>query len=152
DFMSARGEYWSRDSLEFRERVIALLSVMKVPEVSQDEVMRVIRAIRGLRDEIVEASEFEELTDRNLLKNARQFKHHLGHVYFHPDVLLAVVELNVSSKNRFIRLYKEEEERIVEDSKKLLEHGDAIDRNFGGQNPELLEEIARFRDYKEAFD
>ena len=152
DFIADRGEYWSRDSLEFRERVIALLKVMKAPDISQEEVVRVIRAIREIRDEIADAQAFEELTDRNLLKNGRQFKHRLGDVYFHPDVLLAVVELNVSSKNRFLKLYREEEERIVDDSRKLMEHGDAIERNFGDQNPELLEEIARFRDYKEQFD
>lgn len=152
DFIADRGEYWSRDSLEFRERVLALLSVMKPPQVTDEEVVRIIRAIREIRDEINEAEEFEELTEKALLKNARQFKHRLGDIYFHHDVLLAVVEMNVSSKNRFLRLYRQEEERIVEDSKKLLEHGDAIERNFGEQNPELLVEIARFRDYKEQFD
>lgn len=152
DFVADRGEYWSRDSLEFRERVIALLSVKKVPDVSQEEVVRIIKTIRQMRDEIGEARQFEELTERNLLKNARHFKHGLGDLYFHPDVLLAAVELNVSAKNRFLKLYRDEEVRIVEDSKKLMEHGDAIERNFGEQNPELHEEIARFRDYKEQFD
>jgi hypothetical protein len=152
DFMAQRGEYWSRDSLEFRERVIALVAVKKIAEMPQDEVVRLIRIIRGMRDEISDTHEFEELTERNLLKNARQFKHSLGDVYFQPDVLLAIVELNVTAKNRFLRLYHEEEQRIVEDSTKLLEHGAAIERNFGGRNPELLEEIARFREFKERFD
>lgn len=152
DFMAQRGEYWSRDSLEFRERVIALVSAKKVAETSQDEVVRIIRIVREMRDEISEVNEFEQLTDRHLLKNARQFKHGLGDVYFNPDVLLAIVELNVTAKNRFLRLYHEEETRIVEDSTKLLEHGDAIERNFGERNPELLEEIARFREFKERFE
>ncbi len=153
DFIAQRGEYWSRDSLEFREKVIALVSVKKtMPDTAQDEVVRLIRVLREMRDEISEAREFEELTERNLLKNARQFKHGLGDVYFHPDVLLSIVELNVTAKNRFLRLYHEEETRIVEDSTKLLEHGDAIERNFGERNPELLEEIARFREFKERFD
>lgn len=152
DFMAQRGEYWSRDSLEFRERVIALVSVKKPSDTPQDEIVRLISVIREMRDEISDAREFEELTERNLLKNARQFKHGLGDIYFHPDVLLAIVELNVTAKNRFLRLYHEEEERIVTDSTKLLEHGDAIERNFGDRNPELLEEIARFREFKERFD
>jgi hypothetical protein len=152
DFIAQRGEYWSRDSLEFREKVIALVSLKKIAEMPQDEVVRLIKVIHEMRDEINDAREFEQLTDRNLLKHARQFKHGLGDVYFHPDVLLAIVELNVSAKNRFLRLYHEEEERIVEDSTKLLEHGAAIERNFGERNPELLEEIARFREFKERFD
>jgi len=152
DFVSERGEYWSRDSLEFRERIIALVSVMRLGEAQEDEVIRLIRAIRSIRDEIQETSAFEELTDRRLLSNARLFKHRLGDLYFHPDVLLAIVELNVSTKNRFLKLYAEEEQHILEDSKKLMEHGDAITTNFGDTNPELIEEIARFREVKGRFD
>ena len=152
DFISERGEYWSRDSLEFRERIIALVSIMRRAEAQEDEVVRLIRAIRSMRDEIQEAKAFEELTDRSLLRNARVFKHRLGDLYFHPDVLLAIVELNVSTKNRFLKLYAEEEQRLLEDSQKLMDHGDAITSNFGGTNPELIEEIARFREVKGRFD
>lgn len=152
DFMAERGEYWSRESLEFREKIIALVSILKLEEAPADEVIRLIRAVRNLRDEIQSAEAFEELTDRNLLKNARTFKHRLGDLYFHPDILMSIVELNVGTKNRFLKLYHDEERRIIEDSQKLLDHGPAIERNFGETNPGLLEEIARFRDYKAVFD
>jgi hypothetical protein len=152
DFVAERGEYWSRDSLEFRERVIALVSAMRLPDAPQEEAVRVIRQIRVMREEIQGAEALEELTERSLLKNARAFKHALGDLYFHPDVLMAIVELNVATKNKYLRLYHEDEQRIVEDSQKLMEHGDAIERNFGETNPELIEEIARFRDFKERFD
>jgi hypothetical protein len=152
ELLARRGEHWSRDSAGLRERILALVSVKSVSDVAQDEVTRLVQAIRSLRDEITAAQRFEELTEKSLLKNARQFKHGLGDVYFHPDVLMAIVELNVTAKNRFLRLYREEEERIVDDSTRLLEHGAAIERNFGERNPELLEEIARFREFKERFD
>ena len=152
DFIADRGEYWSRESLEFRERVIALVSLLRANETPQEEVIRLIKSIRAMRDQIQAATRFEELTEKGLLRNARQFKHRLGDFYFHPDVLLAIVELNVSTKNKFLRLYHEDESRIVEDSQKLLEHGAAIERNFGDTNPELLQEIARFRTAKEQFD
>jgi hypothetical protein len=152
DFMSDRSEYWSRDSLEFRERIIALVGLLKMEEAPQEEVERVIVAVRALREQIQSAERFEDLTEKNLLKNARQFKHRLGDFYFHPDILLAIVELNVATKNKFLRLYHEDEKRMVEDSQKLLEHGAALERNFGDTNPELLREIARFRNAKEEFD
>jgi hypothetical protein len=152
DFLFTRiGEEFVR-SLEFREKVIALVSTMRLPDAPQEEVVRIIREIRALRDEIQSAEALEELTERSLLKNARAFKHALGDLYFHPDVLLAIVELNVATKNKYLRLYHEDEEKIVEDSQKLMEHGDAIERNFGVTNPELIEEIARFREFKEQFD
>ena len=152
DFMSERGEYWSRDSLEFRERIIALVSIMRPTDAPQGEVVRLIRAIRSIRDDVQGARVFEELTERNLLKNARLFKHRLGDLYFHPDILLAIVELNVATKNKFLRLYAEDEGRIIDDSQKLIAHGDAIERNFGDANPELMDEIARFRTFKQEFD
>lgn len=152
DFMTDRGEYWSRDSLEFRERISALVSVLRVAESPQEEIVQIIRAIRTIRDEIQQAEHFEDLTDRNLLQNARTFKHRVGDLYFHPDVLLAIVDLNVSTKNRFIRLYRSDEHKIVEDAEKLMLQANAIERNFGDSNPQLVEEMARFREFKERFD
>jgi len=64
----------------------------------------------------------------------------------------AIVELNVATKNRFLKLYHEEEQRILEDSAKLMEHGGDIERSFGETNPELAEELNRFREFKERFD
>jgi hypothetical protein len=152
DYHAASGEFASRDSLEFRERILALVSARQVTDPAQDEVTHLIRAIRSMRDEILGAVTFDELTERNLLKNARTFKHRIGDLYFHPDVLIAAIELNVTAKNRFLRLYHEEESRILDDAEKLLEHGPAIERNFGDSNPELAGEMARFRDFKEKFD
>jgi len=152
DFVADRAQYSSRSSLEFRERLIGLVSLLRQIEAPHEEVVRLIRAIRSIRDDIQSAEAFEELTERNLLKNARLFKHRLGHLYFHPDILMAIVELNVATKNKFLKLYNEEEHRIVEDAQKLVEHGSAIERNFGDTNPELLEEISRFREFKQRFD
>ncbi|HEV7921162.1 MAG TPA: hypothetical protein VGR02_10280 [Thermoanaerobaculia bacterium] len=152
DFIAERGEYWSRDSLEFREKIIALVAILRVAEPPQEEVVRLIRAIRSMREEVQKAERFEELTDRSLLRNARTFKHRIGDLYFQADVLLAIVELNVSTKNRFMKLYQGEEQRLLTDADKLMEHGSAIERNFGDKNPELIDEIARFRVAKERFD
>src|SRR5437016_1769650 len=152
EFAAGRSEYSSRSSLEFRERIIALISLLRPVEAPQEEIVRLIRAIRNIRDDIQSANAFEELTERNLLKNARLFKHRLGQLFFHPDILMALVELNVATKNKFLKLYNEEEGRIVDDAQKLVDHGPAIERNFGYTNPELLEEIARFREFKQRFD
>src|SRR5437660_3425779 len=65
DFMADRGEYWSRDSLEFRERIIALVSLFRPADAPHEEVMRFIRAIRTMRDDIQGAAALEELTEQN---------------------------------------------------------------------------------------
>jgi hypothetical protein len=152
DFVPDRNQYTSRDSLEFRERIIALVSLLRPIDAPHEEVIRLIRAVRSIRDDIQAAHAFEELTERNLLKNSRLFKHRLGHLYFHPDILMAIVELNVATKNKFLKLYTDEEHRIVDDAQKLIDHSPAIERNFGYTNPELCEEIGRFREFKQRFD
>lgn len=152
DFSATRGEYVVREALDLRQRIIALTSVLRVAPAPRDEVVRLIRAVRRMRDDIESAAEFDDLSERNLLKDARTFKHRVGDLFFDPDVLLAIIELNVAAKNRFLRLYGGEEQRLLEDSAKLMEHGQAIERNFGEANPALVAEIARFRQFKERFD
>ena len=153
DFLFTRlCESYTPQSLELRQKLIALVSVLNVAEPPRDEVVSLIRAVRRMRDDIHAAVNFDELTERNLLKDARTFKHRVGDLYFHPDVLLAVLELNVAAKNRFLRLYSGEEQTLVDESAKLMEHGDAIEKNFGESNPALVEEMGRFREFKERFD
>lgn len=152
DYMAGRGEYVSRESLEFRDRIISIVAAMRRAEAPRDEVIRLIRAIRTMRDDLINATTFDELSGKNLVKNARTFKHRVGDLYFDPDVLLAILALNIVAKNRFSQLYAAEEQRILEDAKKLMQHGEAIERNFGETNPLLVDEIARFRDLAGRFD
>jgi hypothetical protein len=152
DFMASRGEYVPREALHLRQRVIALVSLLRVAEAPADEVIRLIRALNSMRDDITSAERYDDLVERNLVRNSRAFKHRIGDLYFHPDVLMAVIELNIEAKNRYLRLYAPEEQRLIEETGKLVEHGDALERNFGESNPQLLAEIARFRVYKERFD
>jgi hypothetical protein len=152
DYAPMRGEYVQRESLQLRQRVIALVSLLRLGEAPLEEVIRVIRALRSIRDDIASAERFDELVERNLVRNARAFKHRVGDLYFHPDVLMAVIELNIESKNRYLRLYAPEEQRLIEETERLVAHGSALERNFGDTNPGLAEEIARFRVYKERFD
>ena len=152
DFSTARREFVLRDSLELRQRVIALVSLLRLAEPPEEEVIRLIRAVHVMRDDLRSVERFDEFVDRNLLRNARTFKHRIGDLYFHPDVLLAIIELNIEAKNRYLRLYEPEEQRLIAETEKLVEHGADIERNFGDVNPGLAQEIARFREYKDRFD
>ena len=104
-----------------------------------------------ISDDFQAAAAFDDFAERNLLKDARTFKHRVGDLYFDPDVLMAIIEMNVSAKNRFHRLYGNEERRLVEDADKLMQHGAAIERNFGDANPALAGEFAHFRLLREQF-
>jgi len=152
DYAPMRSEYVPREALQLRQRLIALAGLLRTVEPSQEDVLRVIRALHKMRDDVASTEQFDELMEKNLVRNARAYKHRIGDLYFHPDVLMAVIELNIEVKNRYLRLYQPEEQRLIEETEKLVAHGLALERNFGDQNPGLTAEIARFREYKERFD
>lgn len=152
DFHEEREEFVVREALGLRQHIIELVSLLRVATAPRDEVLRLIRAIKTIREDIENAAAFDDFAERNLLKDARTFKHRVGDLYFDPDVLMAVIEMNVAAKNRFHRLYGNEERRLVEDADKLMQHGPAIERNFGDANPALAGEFAHFRLLREQFD
>jgi len=141
-----------REALGLRQHIMELVSLLRVAKAPHDEVVRLIRALKTIREDIEAAAAFDDFAERNLLKDARTFKHRVGDLYFDPDVLMAIIELNVAAKNRFHRLYGNEERRLVEDADKLMQHGAAIERNFGDANPALAGEFAHFRLLREQFD
>ncbi len=152
DYVAERGEYVPRELLQLRQSVTALVSLLRLGDAPREEVVRLIRAVRTMRDDIGAIEDFDDLVVKNGMRNARSFKHRVGDLYFQPDILLAVIEMNVETKNRYLRLYGPEEQRLIEETEKLVEHGAAIARNFGSANPGLVDEIARFRIHKERFD
>lgn len=152
DFVEERGEYSPKDTLELRRQFQSLVAVRPLTPVSQEEIVGVIRSIRSVRDRIQRMESFESLTQANLLNQAREAKEGLGDHLLHPDVLLAVVECNITAKNKFTRLYQEEEGRILEDARRLLDNEEKIAHSFGESNPDLMAELQRFKEVKQEFD
>ncbi|HVG25022.1 MAG TPA: hypothetical protein VND45_12755 [Thermoanaerobaculia bacterium] len=148
DYAPIRGEYVQRDGVQLRARVTALVSLLRLADAPQDEVGRIIKALRTMRDDIGSAVRFDDIVERNLVRNSRAFKHRIGDLYFHPDVLMAVIASNIAAKNRYLRLYAAEEPRLIEETEKLVAHGSSLERNFGG----LANELAELREQKERFD
>jgi hypothetical protein len=142
-----------KDQSELRKLLVGLLSVYKLHDPPDNEgVMQLIRTVRAIREEVVNAKAIEELTSRNLLRSFRELKHKIGELFLVPDILLAIVECNIASKNAFVRLYKNQEDQILEDSRRLLESEAAITAGLGRDNPAITEELERFKRFKEAFD
>lgn len=151
-YVEERGEYTVKDGLELRQVFQSLVSIRPVPQLTQHELAELVREIRGMREEIQRVPDFEALGQMNLLARARDFKHSIGDGYFHPDVLLAIIDCNVATKNRFAALYRDEEERILEDARRLIDNEQAIASGFGAGNPELMGELERFKQFKQEFD
>lgn len=152
DFFESRGEYWSKDPGELRKHVESLVAVRPIEFTDSKEIVRLVNAMRSLKTEIQQTESFEHLTSSHLLDDARALKHGMGNYFFHPDVLIAVIDCNVTTRNRFLRYYSDEELRLIEDSQRLVDNEEAIARGFGESNPALMQEIANFRQLKQEFE
>jgi hypothetical protein len=152
ELIEERAEYTVRDQVELKKHLHGLTAAAPPTKIHPTEAAAHASRFRELRHEILSASSFEQLTDSAVVARARELKHEIGDAYLHPEVLLAVIECNIAAKNRFARLYRDEEERIVEDSRRLIENEQAIAQDVGESNPALLNEIRRFKRFKQEFD
>lgn len=148
--VDGEGAFKLRDPVELRSRILPLVSLLRIERAPREEVAQLVRALRSMRTEIESTAQFDDFTERNLLRDARTFKHRVGDLYFDPDVLLAIVELNLAAKNRFLRLYGGEEQRLVEEASRLMSDASPVDGE-GTSDPELAREIEAFRENWERF-
>lgn len=152
DFLEERGEYGMKDQSELRRIFQSLIVAGQFHWPPEMETMEIARTFRSIRDEVLRSEAFDNLTENNIFGRSRELKGQIGDSFFHPDVLLALVDCNITAKNRFSRLYRDEEARIVEDAQRLIENEQAIARGFGENNPALLTEMKRFKEFKKEFD
>ncbi|MDX1583296.1 MAG: hypothetical protein R3338_06810, partial [Thermoanaerobaculia bacterium] len=145
-------EYTAKDSLALRQTFQSLVSVRWASLPPQEELMDHISRLRELKSEIEKTAKFEDFTDRNLVGRLRELKHDLGIGLFHPDVLLAIVQTNITMKNQTRKLYAEEEEIILKNAKRLLENERNLKQGFAASDPSASAELERFKEFKQKFD
>ncbi len=112
-----------------------------------DQVIEERRAdIDALRHEMNGVENLDRLNDGGLIRRYRVLKHGLGNLYFHPELLLAVQETNLTFKSRIQKLYRQEEQRIVAEYQRVfdLEREVSLDTQLDQELAEFREEIERF--------
>lgn len=80
--------------------------------------------IAGFRREISTIADIDALATSQIVGRYRDVKKILGRYLFQPDVLLAVVETNLTFKNRVKQRFQEEEQRILDESQRILKLDD----------------------------
>lgn len=152
DYIEDRGEYTPRDSLSLRNTFQKLVSIRRMETTPQDELIEIISRLRELKSEIERTEKFDDISDRNLVGRLREIKHGCGDAFFHPDVLLAIVQANIAMKNRSRSLYEQEERLILDNAKHLLENERNLKEGFAASDPGMTLELERFKEFKRAFD
>ncbi|MCB1058356.1 MAG: hypothetical protein KDD11_22880, partial [Acidobacteria bacterium] len=89
----------------------------------------------------------DDLNDQNLVVHYRQFKHSLGEMFFHPRILLPIVETNLRLNRLIQQLYNQEERRIVTDYQRIFE----LEREVPVDG-DMDRELTQFRSAVERFE
>jgi hypothetical protein len=110
-----------RDPTRLRELYQGFWSLL--PGITIDPEMLSTRKseVELFRQELSGLASFESLTGSGFVQRFRDFKHLLGRYLFYPEILMPIVEANVAVKNKVRQYYRVEEQRILEESHRILE-------------------------------
>lgn len=103
--------------------------------------------IEQFRHELAGLASFEALTGSGFVHRYRDLKHELGRYLFHPDILMTIVEMNLAVKNKVRQYYRVEEQRILDESHRILELEGRV-----GSDPPLEADLLEFRQAIEQFE
>ncbi len=130
-----------------RELLRGLWTVVGQSPPVEAAVEQQLRLIAGIRSELAQIKDLDELTRRELVTRFRQIKHALGLQMLYPDLLFVVLEANLKLAQRVQNLFKEEAKRLTDDYQRIFELGkNAL---FDDQ---LDSELAEFRRQIDSFE
>ncbi|HVS02427.1 MAG TPA: hypothetical protein VMT16_06630 [Thermoanaerobaculia bacterium] len=142
-----QGPWTLNNRAQMRQIFNGLWQLVRNGEVDRQQVETHRSQIEALRRELNQIEDFDQLIGGELVKRYRRYKLELGKLFFHPDLLLSVVETNLDLRNHIRTLYRKEERRIVADYQRIfdLEREVVVDG-------ELDVELAAFRQEVEQFE
>jgi len=105
------------------------------------------REIQEFRQELAALPDLDALAESRVIPRYRETKQVLGRYLLHPEVLAAVVETNLAIKNKVRLNYRDEEERILSESQRILEMEGKV-----AVDMQLDEELAVFRQKLEEYE
>lgn len=134
------GLYVLRDRTRLRELFEGFWAAL--PEVQIEPQMLASRRaqVEEFRRELSGLGSFEALTGGGFIQRYRELKHEMGRYLFHPELMVAVVETNLAVKNKVRLYYRTEEQRILDESNRILELEGEV-----GSDPPLAAEISDLR-------
>ena len=136
-----------RDRKHLGEIYRGLWALAGAGSYSVEEVRQRHDAIEAIRQEALAVEDLDQLNDRGLIRRYRDIKHGLGVLFFEPELLVAVLETNLVFKGRVQKLYKQEEQRIVDEYQRVFE----LEREVP-VDVQLDQELMQFRQDVERFE
>ena len=141
------GTQVNSSSSQIRDLLRGLWQMTGSEEPSPDMVTERRDEIAAVRREAESIEDLDQLHRRNLISRYREIKHALGILFFHPDVLSAILAANLTLRERVQALYRQEEERLFSDYQRVFELEREVEPDV-----KLDQELADFRSEVERFE
>lgn len=141
------GSFTLIDRGRLREIGSGLGSLVPTEALDPAEISTAVAEIEALRAEVDRCTSLDELNDLQLVPRYRTLKRNLGARLFRSELLVAVIETNLTLKNLIQQLTRLEERRIVAEYERIFE----LEREVPF-NRELGDELGRFRETVERFE
>jgi hypothetical protein len=141
------GLFVLRDRTRLRELFEGFWTVLPGVEIEPAMIASRRSQIEELRRELAGLGSFEALTGSGFIQRYRELKHEMGRYLFHPELLAVVVETNLAVKNKVRQYYRSEEQRILDESNRILELESEV-----GSDPPLAAEISDLRQSMEQLE
>jgi len=146
DSTSTPGQATLREPAKVREMVESLWGIIDAKELSEDVVEMHRDQVDELKVEMTSVESFDDLIQHNLVQHYREYKHGLGQLFFHPDIMTAIVETNIELRNHIHGLYRREEQAIVADYQRIFELEQQVptDKNLDVELADFREDVEKF--------
>ncbi len=112
--------YVLRDRTRLRELYQGFAAATGDLDVDEATLAAWRSRVDEMRRELAGLAGFEALTGSGFVARYREVKQQLGRFLFHPELLMLVVETNLSLKNKIRQYYHLEEQRVLDESHRIL--------------------------------
>lgn len=142
-----QGPWILRSKSQMRQIFESLWEMVGSGDFGPDDLKAAKHQVDEFRRRMMGVETFDSLIEPRLIHQYRECKVGLGELFFHPDVLMAIVETNIDLRNHIQQLYRREEQRIVADYQRIFE----LEREVTIDSA-LDTELSTFRQEVESFE
>jgi len=114
------------------------------PELKEEYLI----LLREMRSEVTECKTLEDFVRSGVLKTIRALKARMGVAFLHPEILVKIAELNVTTKNRYLEVYRTVEAALLEDTAKIRK----LRLKHEAETPEMLKDMRRMEEMERQFE
>ncbi len=137
-----------KDREYLKELFYKLMAVGKLPPLDSRQKEDFLTLLQELRREIIECKTLEDFVLSGVLKAIRSLKTKMDIGFLHPDILVKVAELNVTTKNRYVEIYKKEEESLLEETTKIR----SLRHQLEGGNSKIQKDLKRIDEIEQLLE